>query len=102
MEAEKSAGKRPRKKYDAAFRLEAVRRVSQDGQAATRVAQALGMSEAVLGKWVRAARAQAARPAGSEVLEQENKQLRAQLARAEMERDILKKALTIFSQPTGR
>jgi len=102
MEAEESAGKRPRTKYDAAFRLEAVRRVSQDGQAATRVAQALSMSEAVLGKWVRAARAQANRPAGSEVLEQENKQLRAQLARAEMERDMLKKALTIFSQPTGR
>ena len=102
MEAAKPAGKRPRNKYDAAFRLEAVRRVSQDGQAATRVAQALGMSEAVLGKWVRAARAQATRPAGSEALAQENKQLRAQLARAEMERDILKKALTIFSQPTGR
>ena len=51
---------------------------------------------AVLSKWVRAARTQAARPAGSDVLEQENKQLRAQLARAEMKRDILKKALTIF------
>jgi transposase len=102
MEAEKSAAKRHRTKYDAAFRAEAVRRVTQDGQAATRVAQALGMSEAVLGKWVRAARAQATRPASSEVLEQENKQLRAQLARTEMERDILKKALTIFSQPTGR
>ncbi len=102
MEAEKPAGKRPRNKYDAAFRTEAVRRVSQDGQAATRVAQALGMSEAVLGKWVRAARSQAARPAGSEALAQENKHLRAQLARAEMERDILKKALTIFSQPMGR
>lgn len=49
------------------------------------------MSEAVLGKWVRAARTQAARPVGSEALEQENNQLRAQLARAEMERDILKK-----------
>ena len=102
MEAEKPAGKRPRTKYDTAFRTEAVRRVNQDGQAATRVAQALDMSEAVLGKWVRAARAQAARPAGSEALEQENKQLRAQLARAETERDILKKALTIFSHPTGR
>jgi len=102
MEAAKPAGKRHRTKYDAAFRTEAVRRVLEDGQLATRVAQALGMSEAVLGKWVRAARAQAARPAGSESLEQENKQLRAQLARAEMERDILKKALTIFSQPTGR
>ncbi|WP_046245937.1 transposase [Hymenobacter terrenus] len=102
MEAEKPAGKRQRRKYDAAYRVEAVRRVTQDGQAATRVAQALGMSEALLGRWVRAARAHAARPAGSDVLEQENKQLRTQLARAEMERDILKKALTIFSQPTGR
>ena len=60
------------------------------------------MSEAVLGKWVRAARSQAARPAGSEALAQESKHLRAQLARAEMERDILKKTLVIFSQPTGR
>ena len=88
MEAAKPAGKRPRTTYDAVFRTEAVRRVTQDGQAATRVAQALGMSEAVLGKWVRAARSQGARPAGSEALEQENKQLRTQLARAEMERAI--------------
>ncbi|RYY10322.1 MAG: hypothetical protein EOO36_20755 [Cytophagaceae bacterium] len=64
MEVAKPAGKRQRTKYDAAFRTEAVRRVNQDGQAATRVAQALGMSEAVLGKWVRAARAQVTRPAG--------------------------------------
>lgn len=102
MEAEKPAGKRQRTKYDTAFRVEAIRRVTQDGQTAARVAQALGMSEALLGRWVRVARAQAARTPGSEALEQENKQLRTQLARAEMERDILKKALTIFSQPTGR
>jgi transposase len=91
MEAEKPAGNRPRTKYTAAFRTEAVRRVNQDGQMSARVAQALGMSEAVFGKWVRAARTQAARPAGSGALEQENRQLRAQLNRAEMERDILKK-----------
>jgi transposase len=78
MEAAKPAGKRQRTKYDAAFRTEAVRCVNQDGQAATRSVQALGMSEAVWGKWVRAARTQAARPAGSKALEQENKQLRAQ------------------------
>ena len=85
MEAAKPAGKRPRTNYDMAFRTAAVRHVTQDRQAVTRVALALGMSEAVLGNWVRAARSQAARPAGSEALEQENKQLRAQLARAEME-----------------
>ncbi|MGI4832574.1 MAG: transposase [Janthinobacterium lividum] len=89
MAAAKPAGKRPRTTYDAAFRTEAVRRVTQDGQAVTRVALAVGMSEAVLGKWVRAARRQATRPAGSEALEQENKHLRAQLERAEMERGIL-------------
>ncbi|OGX82115.1 transposase [Hymenobacter coccineus] len=73
MEAAKPAGKRQRTEYNAAFRTKAVRRVNQDGQAAARVAQALGMSEAVLGKWVRAARSQAVRPAGSEALERENK-----------------------------
>jgi transposase len=41
------------------------------------------MSEALSGRGVRAARTQAAHPAGSEVLKQENKPLRAQLARAE-------------------
>ena len=60
------------------------------------------MSEVLLERWVRAARAQAARSAGSGALEQENKHLRTQLARAKMERGILKKALVIFSQPTGQ
>jgi len=80
-----------------AFQAEAVCRVNQDGQAATHVAQALGLSEALLGHWVRAARAQASHLAGNDALEQENKQLRAQLARAEMERDILKSADHIFT-----
>ncbi len=73
-----------------------------DKRPATRVAQALGRSAALLGRWVRTARADVARPAGSGALEQENKQLRAQLARAETERDGLKKALTLFSQPMGQ
>ena len=38
MEAEKAAGKRPKNKYDTAFRIEAVHRVTQNGQAAKRVA----------------------------------------------------------------
>ncbi|WP_460582417.1 transposase [Hymenobacter arcticus] len=41
--------------YDAAFRTKVVRRVMRSGQAAMWVAQALGMSEAMLGKWLRAA-----------------------------------------------
>jgi transposase len=71
METAKPAGKRHRTKYDAAFRAEAICRVTQDGQTATRVAQALGMGEALLGCWVRTTR--------------------AQLAHAKMERDIKKR-----------
>lgn len=77
MEAEKPVGKRQRTKYDAAFQTEAVRHINQDGQAAKQVAPALGINEALLGRWVCAKRTQAIRPAGSEALEQENKQLRA-------------------------
>jgi len=56
MEEVETAGKRQKTKHDAAFRAEAVRRVQQDKQPATRVAQALGMSSALPGRWVRAAR----------------------------------------------
>lgn len=52
MEAEKPAGKRPRTKYSVAFRAEAIRRVLQDERVAARIAQALGMSEALTGRWV--------------------------------------------------
>ncbi|RZJ58550.1 MAG: hypothetical protein EOO55_00210 [Hymenobacter sp.] len=101
VKAEEPVPKRQRTKYDAALRTEVVCRASQDGQAATRVAQVAGVSEALLVRWVRAAQAQAVHLAGSEMLEQKNRHLRAQLARPEMERDTLKEALTIFSQPIG-
>ncbi len=96
MEPLKTADKR--RKYDAVFRAEAVRRVAEHGQPQARVAQALGMSAALLGRWVRTTRN--APTGGGGELARENKQLRAALARAEQERDILKKALTIFSHPT--
>jgi transposase-like protein len=68
-----------RRKYEPAFRAEAVRRVVVHGQPQTRVA--LGLSVAVLGTWVRAARTQAA--GGSPDLARENQQLRTALARAD-------------------
>jgi transposase len=56
------------------------------------VAQALGIGEGVLYKWK-----QAQRPAA---LDQELEQLRQKLKQVETERDILKKALSIFCRPT--
>lgn len=87
----------PRRKYDAAFRAEAVRRVTA-GQPAAGVARALGLSPSVLARWLAAARRPASAVAEQE-LAAENRRLRAALAVAEQERDILKKAVTIFSQP---
>jgi transposase len=58
------------------------------------VAEALGISENLLHRWKRAARA------NQSAAELEVEQLRRQLKQVEMERDILKKALAVFSRQT--
>jgi len=85
-----------RKKYTPAFKTECVRQVAA-GTRQTDVARAQGISPALLGRWQRQALDQAV-PSSAE--REEIKQLRAELKRVEMERDILKKVVTIFSQPT--
>lgn len=84
-----------RKKYTPAFKAECVRQVAA-GARQTDVARAQGISPALLGRWQRAALEQAV---PSSVEREEIKRLRAELKRVEIERDILKKAVTIFAQP---
>ena len=60
------------------------------------MARAQGISPALLGHWQHQALA-ATVPSSAE--RDEIKQLRAALKRVETERDILKKVVTIFSQP---
>jgi len=84
-----------RKKYTPAFKAECVRQVAA-GSRQTDVARAQGISPALLGRWQRQALEQAV-PSSTE--REEIKRLRAELKRVEMERDILKKVVTIFSQP---
>jgi transposase len=83
-----------RKKYTPAFKAGCVRQVAA-GARQTDVARAQGLSPALLGRWQRQALEQAV-PSSAE--REEIKGLRAELKRVEMERDILKKAGTIFSQ----
>ena len=85
----------PRKKYTPAFKAECVRQVAA-GARQSDVARAQGISPALLGRWQRAALQQAV-PSSAE--REEIKRLRAELKRVETERDILKKAVTIFAQP---
>ena len=84
-----------RKKYTPAFKAECVRQMAA-GARQTDVARTQGISPAFLGRWQRQALEQAV-PNSAE--RDEIKRLRAKLKRVEMERDSLKKVVTIFSQP---
>ena len=66
------------------------------GARQTDVARAQGISPALLGRWQRQALVQTV-PSNAE--RDEIKQLRTELRRVEMARDILKKVVTVFSQP---
>ena len=76
------------------FKAECVRQVAA-GARQTDVARAQGLSSALLGRWQCQALEQAV-PSRAE--RAEIKRQRAELKRVEMERDILKKVVTIFSQ----
>ena len=80
-----------RRKYDEDFKRSALKMID-NGQSVRSVANALGIAESLLHRWKKAARGQYS-PTEQEVFE-----LRARLKQVELERDILKKALSIFSR----
>jgi len=86
-----------RRKYDAAFKAEALR-LASESRSTQAAAQQLGINPKLLYRWQQE---QLVAEVGSvEVArDPEVRALRAQLKRAEQELDILKKALVIFSQP---
>ena len=79
------------RKYDDQFKQGALQQVG-NGRSVSSVAQALGISEALLYQW-RKRHSQGTSPNQNVELDA----LRKQVKQLEMERDILKKALTIFS-----
>lgn len=92
-------------KYDEAFRQQAVRMWKQSGKSAELTARELGISVFQLYDWNRTG--QPARAAGlaapsdsNEALQAENERLRQELARITEQRDILKKAAGILSEPS--
>lgn len=85
-------------RYSDDFRRDAVRLVTEAGHSRKQVARDLGVSLSSLRDWI--ARYGPPEPTVSEALPEAEqiRQLRRALERAEMERDILKKAVGIFSQ----
>lgn len=98
---EEAAVGRRRKSYDEAFKRSAVRLVSEEKYTFKAASAAVGVSEQSLRIW-HAKFAPAAPPCGEnasvEELRDEVARLRKQLKRAELEREILKKATAYFAK----
>ena len=94
-----------RRKYDQDFKRNAVLLCAESGRTVTEVAQNLGINKDLLYRWRREyhnGQGKYAFPGyGREALTAEQKRIRElekQLKDTEMERDILKKAMAIFSR----
>lgn len=90
-----------RRQFDRAFKVEAVRLVTEEGRAVAAVARDLGIGENLLHRWKQQftdQREQAFVGTGNLTPEQaELRRLRRELVDVTEERDILKKAISVFS-----
>ena len=91
------------RRYTDEFKAEAVKQVTERGYPVAQVAERLGVSAHSLYSWLRAAGVSrdSKRAKERDELERENARLRAELSRAEEERDILKKAAAYFAKHSG-
>jgi transposase len=87
-----------RKPYSDEFRQEAVRLVTEQGMPSSRVARELGIDPETLRRWLRAQTRDPGVPTEPVPPAAELARLRREVEQLRMERDILKKALGIFSR----
>ena len=93
-----------RRNYDPDFKRNAVKLTKESGRTVSGIAENLGISKDLLYRWRRSQRVnkELAFPGnGREALTSEQQRIRElekRLKNAEMERDILKKAMAIFSR----
>ena len=97
--------RRTRKRYDKEFKLEAVRMITEGGHSVTSVARELGVPANQLHRWKREFNEGPSHAfPGKGRMRVENPELEAlrkELARVKEERDILKKAVAVFSKRPG-
>ena len=95
----------PQGRYTKEFRQEAVKLVMEEGLSWGKAARRLSLPTSTLANWVKAAKAGKLGEVGKNYrplteVEMELARTRKELAIVKMERDILKKAVGIFSKPT--
>lgn len=91
---------KPRKRYTAEFKQEALALWQASEKSAAEIEKDLGITPGLLYQWNKAVKKKAATEAdGSAAEAAEIKRLKKELALVQQERDILKKAVSIFSRP---
>ena len=94
---------KPRTRYTTEFKIEAVRLYETSDKSASQTERELGIGKGNLWRWIRKYGAQSnadlPRPAGRSPDQERMRALERENERLRQERDILKKAVAIFSQP---
>lgn len=96
---ESKSVKKGRRKYDAEFKKEVIHMIEM-GRSAPDVSQSLGIGTNLIYQWItRARKSGRASSPGTEIgFDEEKATMQKRIRDLEMERDILKKALGIFSR----
>jgi len=100
---EQGNGKKSRRYFDQQFKVDAVRLVTESGRPVSEVAKELGINRNQLDRWKKVLgkkSPQAAFPGNGNLSpeKKELEELRRELARVKEEREILKKAMAVFSR----
>jgi len=93
-----------RRKFDRQFKIDAVQLLESSGKTATAIAQDLGIPRDALSRWKREFHDEnlKAFPGKGNPRDEELARLRREIADIKLERDILKKALAIFSKTENK
>ena len=94
------------KRYDKEFKIEAVRLASEPGNSQAKIERDLGIGQGVISRWKRELQRDGERafPGKGHLKPQDDelRQLKRENERLRRERDILKKAVAIFSEDPNR
>lgn len=95
---------KPRRKFTAEQKAEAVRIVEESGQPISRVAKEMGLTESALRNWVKQSKIDCWQSPQGPLTSSEREELntlRRELKRVHMERDFLKKVSTFFAKESS-
>ena len=95
---------RTRRSYDRQFKIDAVNLLISSGKTATEIAADLGIRRELLSRWKKELSEEniVAFPGKGNPRDEELARLKKENAELKVEREILKKALAIFSKPENR